>query len=640
MSMRDKLLSQLNNRRVRRHFNRLSMRRKMFLGYSIPVLLISTVILTVGYFVMLQRYTERLRFDMEQFMAQTDEQLTRHFQSLNYLTQLISTEKDLRDILGEKEYGKKEDAVDIFWEFHQLDSVFQSIELANNEYRVGMYIDDDLRYANNNFYLYPISRLEAHPDYDEIMEDLEYGSSVYTILQDRRSSEPDSTGDHLAQLTPLKITAEDGEERSFIIKTEMNLESIERILGNAKLTEGSILYLEDDRGRRMAYSGAPAKELLELYDFRTPYKLSDWDATEIGARNYFYLERISGWRSWRLIALIPVSEYRAQQLFLIIWLIAMIGGIIAAVSLISSRIARYYSGRIGTLNGKMLGLSGGTGGARLALPETGSSDEMDELYRNFDFMLDEVDSLMKEQYRLGRSISNAEMRALQAQINPHFLYNTLDLINWGALDHGADDVAQIARSLGQFYRLSLNHGRSAITIRDELKHVESYVAIENAHYDGAVHLVTQVPEDLLDYACLNITLQPFVENCIVHGIAEYSDLKECNILIRAEKEGEDILFYVEDDGHGIDPALAQEIESRRVGESGHGYGISNINFRIKLCYGEEYGIHYLFGDGNAQESAENLRMETDRKCPSKRKGTRVRIRIKALKIEELEKLLQ
>lgn len=608
----------LNKGVLHRKYEKLSMQKKMFLGYSIPVLFISIVILIAGFRAMQRRYSEQLRNDMEHFMLQADEQLSGYLQGLNYLSQLLINSRELRDILSEENFGNNENAVDIFWEFHKLDTVFQSVELSNSDYRVGMYIDDDLRYSNNNFYLYPLSRLEQNPDYPEIREQLDMGIRVYTILQDKRTSDPDSAQDMLAQLSRLSVSGSDGTAVNYIVKAEIDLHRFEKVLANAKLTETSVIYLESDQGEKVAFSDRASEDLLDLYSFRTPYYLNDWDTVVIGPRRYYYVERMLGWRGWRLISLVPVWEFAAQQFFLLIWMTAMIGSIVAVVNVISSRIASYYAGRIGTLNSKMLGLSEGTGGARLALPESGSSDEMDELYRNFDFMLDEVDVLMKEQYRLGRSISNAEMRALQAQINPHFLYNTLDLINWGALDHGADDVAKIARSLGQFYRLSLNHGRSAITIRDELRHVEAYTAIENAHYDGAVHLSVDVAEELMDYACLNITLQPFVENSIVHGIAEFSDLKECHIGISAEKQGNDILFYVTDDGHGIDPGTAKEIEDRRYGETGHGYGISNINFRIKLCYGEEYGIHYLPAE----------------------KGTKVEIKIRALTIEELEELLK
>ena len=252
-----------------------------------------------------------------------------------------------------------------------------------------------------------------------------------------------------------------------------------------------------------------------------------------------------------------------------------------------------------------------------------SRDEMDELYCNFDFMMGELQKLMKEQYRLGRSISQTEMKALQAQINPHFLYNTLDLINWGAMDYGADEVAELARNLGQFYRLSLNHGRSAISIRDELRHIKSFVDIENVHYDHAIFLHIDVPEEIQNLACLNITLQPFVENSVLHGMGEHSEIRECRIEIGGRREGDDIILTVRDDGPGVAEELARQLESQSPGSGTKGYGITNVNFRIKLTYGEGYGVTYAPG-----------------KEGGKREGTTVMIRIRAMTLEELEEAVR
>jgi len=227
--------------------------------------------------------------------------------------------------------------------------------------------------------------------------------------------------------------------------------------------------------------------------------------------------------------------------------------------------------------------------------------------------------LMKEHYRLGKNVMSAELKALQAQINPHFLYNTLDLINWGAMDYGAVEVAEIAKNLGQFYRLSLNHGRSAISIADELKHVEAYVNIENVHFDGAIHLFINLSDTIKQYACLNIILQPLVENAIIHGIGEYSDINECNIEINGALINNDIIFTIIDDGKGIDEDKIPEILEDYNSNANNGYGVKNINFRIKLCYGDRYGISYKSEAGS---------------------GTQVQLVIPALTLEQLELLLK
>lgn len=140
---------------------------------------------------------------------------------------------------------------------------------------------------------------------------------------------------------------------------------------------------------------------------------------------------------------------------------------------------------------------------------------------------------------------------------------------------------------------SLNHGKSLISIGEEVEHVEVYVNIENYHFDNAISLEVDVPEELKSYACLNIILQPFVENAIVHGIAEKPDIESCEIRICARREEQDIVFSVQDDGPGVDVKEMQKETQQDIRTAQHGYGVRNINFRLKLCFGEKYGVTYL-----------------------------------------------
>ena len=251
----------------------------------------------------------------------------------------------------------------------------------------------------------------------------------------------------------------------------------------------------------------------------------------------------------------------------------------------------YYVGRLKKLNVEMTGLESGNLNANL--PITTEEDEIEKIYHNFNGMVQEVQRLMQEHYQLGKEVKMAEVRALQAQINPHFLYNTLDLINWISMDYGAEEIGTLTWNLARFYRLSLNHGKSLISIGEEVEHVEVYVNIENYHFDNAISLEVDVPEELKNYACLNIILQPFVENAIVHGIAEKPDIESCEIRIRARREEQDIIFSVQDDGPGVDVEQMQKETQQDIRTAQHGYGVRNINFRLKLCFGEKYGVTYL-----------------------------------------------
>ena len=232
-------------------------------------------------------------------------------------------------------------------------------------------------------------------------------------------------------------------------------------------------------------------------------------------------------------------------------------------------------------------------GSREVTVSSDSEDEVGILINSFHNMMDEINRLIDEVYVNKIALKEYELKALQAQINPHFLYNTLDLINWISMDYGAEEIGTLTWNLARFYRLSLNHGKSLISIGEEVEHVEVYVNIENYHFDNAISLEVDVPEELKSYACLNIILQPFVENAIVHGIAEKPDIESCEIRICARREEQDIVFSVQDDGPGVDVKEMQKETQQDIRTAQHGYGVRNINFRLKLCFGEKYGVTYL-----------------------------------------------
>ncbi len=167
------------------------------------------------------------------------------------------------------------------------------------------------------------------------------------------------------------------------------------------------------------------------------------------------------------------------------------------------------------------------------------------------------------------------------------------------MDYEAEDIEKIAWNLARFYRLSLNHGKDLISIGEEVEHVQVYVNIQKFHYDDAVHLKVEVPEELRSLACLNIILQPFVENAILHGIGERTEIRQCSIVIRVARQGDDILFMVQDDGPGMTQQQMEEAIACNIDQIKGGYGVKNINFRIKLCFGEEYGVRYesVLGEG-------------------------------------------
>lgn len=199
----------------------------------------------------------------------------------------------------------------------------------------------------------------------------------------------------------------------------------------------------------------------------------------------------------------------------------------------------------------------------------------------------------------------AEMNVLQAQIKPHFMYNTLDTIRWMAEDHNEEDIVEIIEAFTNLLRISLSKGKEIISVKEELSHVQSYLVIQKIRYEDKLNYEIQFDEEILNYKLIKLILQPLVENAIYHGIKE----KRGNgkILITGKIENNLLCFTVVDNGKGMDKKTLDKINRMLKNNNGKkneiGYGIFNVNERIKIIYGDEYGLTYksIYGEGTIVE---------------------------------------
>jgi two-component system sensor histidine kinase YesM len=230
-------------------------------------------------------------------------------------------------------------------------------------------------------------------------------------------------------------------------------------------------------------------------------------------------------------------------------------------------------------------------------------DEIGALGRSFNSMTGELRTLIEDVYKNQISRKEAELRALQSQINPHFLYNTLDAIYWTSRMEKAPKTGEVINALAKLFRLGLNRGSEITTLKKELEHLENYLIIQKMRYDEVPQIEIDVDSSLYKYSTIKVILQPLVENALIHGIA---DLEGEGILrITGRAEGEDIVLSVIDNGVGMDEETIKEIFQGDF-QARKGFGLKNVNERIKLYFGERYGIKI-----NSQKG----------------KGTRVEIRI-------------
>jgi len=218
-----------------------------------------------------------------------------------------------------------------------------------------------------------------------------------------------------------------------------------------------------------------------------------------------------------------------------------------------------------------------------------SRDEIGTLTKAFNQMIERLNRLIDQLIREKVLQKEYEMKALQAQINPHFLYNSLSLINSWAILADQQEISQVARFLSSFYRTTLNKGKSITCVRDEMENVRSYVCIQLLMHEDAFDVVYEIPEDILDCLMPNLLLQPLVENAIFHGLDHLESGQRGCLRITARLEENSLIFRVSDNGPGIPQ---EKLHSLLLAGIEDGYGVQNVHHRIQLLCGSEYGLSY------------------------------------------------
>jgi two-component system sensor histidine kinase YesM len=374
---------------------------------------------------------------------------------------------------------------------------------------------------------------------------------------------------------------------------------LERILDQAQFSASSAVYLLDAEGEPIARStrarGAD-QALLDAVRALAPAATAGDDprTVSIGGRRWFADGVGVAHVGWRLVLLVPYEDIDAFGWAVRRQLLVALAVILPLMLPLAFWVAATSTRRIARLTAAVREYERGNLALKLS---SENGDEIGELTVDLNRMASRIASLLEERYRLGQENKHSEMRALQAQINPHFLYNTLDLVNCLALRHEAPAIAAAVEALSRFYRLSLSGGAETVTLAQELEHVDLYVRIQNMRFDDGIALRVEVPEELRRLPILKIVLQPLVENAILHGIRERESCRG-TVTVRARREaGADggapvLAVEVADDGVGMSPARLEELRRGVKASEGHGYGVRNIDRRLKVHYGPEYGLAY------------------------------------------------
>lgn len=287
---------------------------------------------------------------------------------------------------------------------------------------------------------------------------------------------------------------------------------------------------------------------------------------------------------WEMYYFVPLTELNNNLKDLVRIIVAIVVLCLIVLIIISLKFSETITSRLQGLNETMKNVENGSLDLEI---QSDYKDEIGQLTNRFGAMLNEINVLIDEVYKSELTLKETELKALQSQINPHFLYNVLSLINWKAIDAGNQDISDIAGYLSKFYRTSLNKGNSLIRIHDELMNVKAYVEIQHVMHGYSFDMEYLIDPNVENYATVNLSLQPIVENAIVHGIDNREDPSERGKIILSVSETIDqIIFVIEDNGIGMTEDQVEELLVKDIG----GYGMKNVNERICLLFGNESGI--------------------------------------------------
>ena len=231
-------------------------------------------------------------------------------------------------------------------------------------------------------------------------------------------------------------------------------------------------------------------------------------------------------------------------------------------------------------------------GSREVTVSSDSEDEVGILINSFRRMMDEINRLIDEVYVNKIALKEYELKALQAQINPHFLYNTLSMMNWMAIRSGQMDISKVTLALSTFYRTALSKGEDMVTVETCIQNMEAYLEIQLTMHDHSFTVEWDIDPDIKNEKMPKLLLQPVVENAIEHGIDEKEE-GDKKIFLSFKGQGDDVEIIVRDNGTGMEQEKAETLVTYQA----KGYGLKNVNDRIRLLYGEAYGIRIFSEPG-------------------------------------------
>lgn len=386
----------------------------------------------------------------------------------------------------------------------------------------------------------------------------------------------------------VEVTDE-GKATQALLLINLNYRYFEEIFSNVNLGNGGYVYLTNDRGdiiwhpkQNEIYSGRFNE------DNKYAATLKDGITVEnLSGKNLTLNVRTIGYTGWKLVGVTPSAALGVDGIKFRFFVLFVADLFLFLLAMINAFISDKISNPIKRLDGSVREIE--SGNLDVEIVPSGSY-EVEHLGKSIKNMLGRIKVLMSDLVAEHNAKRKSEFDTLQSQINPHFLYNTLDIIVWMIENENSDKAVNIVTALAKFFRISLSKGKNIITVKDEVEHVRNYLMIQNMRFKNRFEYSIDVDEKVLSYSSLKLMLQPLVENAIYHGM-EFMD-GDGEIDVKVFKEDDSLYFTITDNGLGMSEDMVETLLSKDFvpSKKGSGIGVKNVNERIKLYFGSEYGL--------------------------------------------------
>jgi len=585
---------------IKKWLNDLSIRYKLFIVFLAIIILPISLFLLINMYYTSNEAEKQALYSLRQVQSQTESLLEFKTESIkNVLDFLVLNDTIVELSLKETEYYN-ENVGNWIDDNSKLTKVFYITQYNPDIRSHVFYMRSGLASVVETDEYKKLSTVEDRAWFKQLLES---GNKVQWITRE-------SSGEYVSAVKGI-INAQDIRNISGILRLDMPVSVLQRALDQSLFTESTSAHLVNSDNEIICSSinnsSVNYTTLSQIIEVTGAIETdSGWVNDDISGEEYLMGTQKIDNTDWRLILAVPYKDIRMigdktrGQMLLILLIVAPLT--LPLSFIVSASATKRIRRLIANMN-KVV-----DGDFNVGILQ-GNNDEIGQLIRNFNFMLTKISMLIDERFNMGLEIKNLELKALQAQINPHFLYNTLDLIDWISVKNNSPQASRLVKALSKFYKLSLSNGKDIVTIKSELEHVKTYVQIQNMRFEDKIRLLIDVPEELYDCLIPKIILQPLVENSILHGILEREG-ESGTIQISGKTSGEDIILSIHDDGAGMTEEILNDIPAGIASSEAHGYGVRNIDERLKLCYGSAYGLTY--------KSEELI-------------GTTVEIRIKAIR---------